>query len=122
MQVWPRVIEILIGCWLLMSPFIFGSFPGHSELWLSDMICGALIIVISSASISRRVRRLYLVNIAIGLWLVLYAYLQSPPPAHAPAWIQNELIVGLILTMVAIIPGDTSRPPREWQEFDIESE
>lgn len=122
MQIWPRILEITIGCWLLMSPFIFGSYPAHSELWLSDMICGALVIVISCTAISRRFRRLYLVNLAIAVWIVGYAYLQSPPPQHAPAWIQNDLIAGLILLMVAIIPSDTSRPPQKWQEFDIESE
>lgn len=122
MQIWPRILEIVLGCWLLMSPFIFGHYPDRRELWLSDMICGALVLLISSSSISVRLRRLYLLNLGVALWIMIHAYLQSPPPHHAPPAIQNELITGLILLMVAIIPSDTSRPPREWQEFDIESE
>lgn len=122
MQVWPRVVEIVVGCWLIMSPFIFGHYPVHREFWLNDMICGALIIVISTMSISKRFFRLYLLNLVIALWIILYAYFQIPPPHHAPPWLQNELIAGLILGMIAIVPSDTSRPPREWQEFDLESE
>lgn len=122
MQIWPRVLEIVVGCWLIMSPFIFGHYPAHAQFWVNDMICGALVIVISTMSISRRFFRLYLVNLVIALWIILYAYFQIPPPQHAPAWLQNDLIAGLILGMIAIVPSDTSRPPREWQEFDLESE
>ncbi|MDX1582443.1 MAG: SPW repeat protein [Thermoanaerobaculia bacterium] len=122
MQVWPRLLEIVIGCWLLMSPFLFGHYPDHRALWLSDLISGLAIVVISSMSISRKFFRLYLGNLLVAFWIIVHAYGQSPPPGHAIPAIQNELITGLVLGMVAIIPSDTSRPPREWQEFDIESE
>lgn len=119
MQVWPRILEIVLGCWLLMSPFVFGHHPEEPSVWINEMVCGALVIVVSSMSISRRFFRLYLVNIPIALWLIGHAYFQIPPPAHAPPWLQNDLITGMLLGMMAIIPSDTSRPPREWQEFDL---
>lgn len=122
MQIWPRLLEIVIGCWLLMSPFIFGHYPDRKELWLSDMVCGALVIVISATSIARRFRRLYLLNLGVALWIIVYGYLHGLPPGHAAPAVQNELITGIILGMVAIIPSDTSRPPEEWQKFDIESD
>ena len=40
---WSRVVEVMLGCWLLMSPFLFHYAAGCVAVWANDLACGALL-------------------------------------------------------------------------------
>jgi hypothetical protein len=109
---WPRVVEAMLGLWLMASPFIFrqpaesGGFP-----WF-DVLCGLAILVLSLASFSEWFGWAHLLTVAVGCSLMGLNYFSATPQA-GPA--QNQMVVGLLLAMLAIIPNDASLPPHGWR-------
>ena len=111
---WPRVVEVMLGCWLVLSPFIFRQAAEQWGLWLNDMSCGAAVVAMALLSWWPACRRAHLAIIGVGLWLVGFGYL-SPPPA--PPASQNDILVGVLLLMFAILPSEASLPPRSWRAY-----
>lgn len=112
---WARLFEFMLALWLAISPFVFRHGADESFLWTNDLTCAAVIAVLSLSSFKRRIEKIHLLNIAVGLWLVGVGALraESPPP---PA-MQNHVVVGLLLLMFAVIPSRSDQPPRAWREF-----
>ena len=112
---WPRPVEVMLGCWLAASPFIFSHSSAEPRLWWNDLGSALLIVTFSLFSFWSRATRAHLLNILMALWLVGFGYFgfadQSPPAA------QNDLTVGLILLMLAIIPSEATLPPKGWRDF-----
>ncbi|MEW4528905.1 MAG: hypothetical protein ACF8PG_13305 [Maioricimonas sp. JB045] len=115
---WSRVVEIMLGCWLVISPFIFAHPDTELTWWISDMLCGTAVILFGLLSYWRPARRAHLATIGVAIWLIAYAYLRSSEATGAAiqnAAIQNNMALGLLLMMFAIIPNDASKPPEPWR-------
>ncbi|MGH9626999.1 MAG: SPW repeat domain-containing protein, partial [Bryobacteraceae bacterium] len=110
---WPRVVEIMLGCWLLASPFIFRHSADQRVFWCTDLIAGLLVIAISCAAFWEPLRYIHLSNVLLALWLLGFSYFTGEPPPE-PAR-QNEFVVGLLLLMLAIIPAEAAFPPLPWR-------
>jgi hypothetical protein len=52
---------------------------------------------------------------AVGLWLMGWGYASGAAPAF-----QNDLIVGLVLVMLAVIPNEATQPPRSWRAMNTD--
>lgn len=112
---WPRVVELMLGVWLAISPFIFRHAPEDLFLWVNDLSCGLLVITCSCLSFWEPARHARFTTLVAALWLVSSAYVSGGHPA--PPASQNELLVGLLLAMFAIIPNEAGEPPRSWRRF-----
>jgi hypothetical protein len=110
---WARIVECMIGCWLLMSPFIFGHRPERTSLWINDFAVGGLVIVIALSSHWRPTAWAHWLLLPIGAWQFAFGRLSQSPPL-LPA-LQNEIIVGLLLIMFAIVPNEATMPPPAWR-------
>ncbi|MEX0718711.1 MAG: SPW repeat protein [Planctomycetaceae bacterium] len=110
---WPRVVEVMFGCWLAISPFIFTHPPDQPLLWWNDLGCAAVVVALALASFHPRWRRAHLLEVAVGAWLIGAGYFaaEQPPPAAT----QNDVLVGWLLLMFAVIPSETNRPPAGWE-------
>lgn len=117
---WARVVEIMIGCWLAMSPFIFRHPTSEPSYWWNDLLCALAVILIASLSFWRPIQWVHLGQLIVAAWLIGFGYFSSSvphPPETMPApSLQNDLIVGLFLAMFAIIPNEVSRPPKAWED------
>jgi len=114
---WSRVVEIMLGCWLALSPFIFRHPAGETQFWINDFSCALLVIILAMLSWWPPTRYAHVAIAAVGVWLVVFAYLhfgEPPPPA-----LQNNVLVGMLLAMFGIIPNRSSLPPSEWQESGL---
>jgi hypothetical protein len=110
---WARDLELALGLWLAVSPFVFAHPDGDSFLWTHDLACAAATVVLALLACGRRTRRAHLLELAIAAWLVAFGWLtasDTPTPAS-----QNHIVVGLLVGMLAIVPSDASRPPRSWR-------
>ena len=74
---WARVVEIMLGLWLVISPLIFGHAYADTALVRSDLASGtlvalaAIVALIGRIAPSRRwLRHAHLLTIAVALWLV----------------------------------------------------
>jgi hypothetical protein len=110
---WARVVELMLGVWLAVSPFVFQHGPDAPALWANDLGCATAVIALSLLSFWRRLAYAHLVTIGVALWLVGFGYAASSTLA-APAF-QNEILVGLVLLMLAIVPNEASQPPPPWR-------
>lgn len=114
---WARILEVSLGCWLLLSPFIFS--PSQPEVWWIDFTGGVAIIAAALLSFSSSLRRAYLFSIVTALCLMARAFFFPEP---APPAAQNHMVVGLLLAMLAIIPVEAGSPPISWRtEINKES-
>ena len=113
---WPRVIEVMLGLWLVVSPFIFGHAADDRPLWINDLACGFGIAALALLSFSRPLRYSHLAIAVVALWLIVFGFLASYP---APPASQNHILLGLVLLMFAIIPNEANLPPEPWRIVSV---
>lgn len=110
---WGRVVEIMTGVWLLLSPFIFGVQRDPAILW-GDIGTAILIWILAGASYWPPLRHSHWFILLVAAGLIVVGRFSSAMPA-SPAQ-QNHIFVGLFLLMIAIIPNEASQPPIQWRE------
>ncbi len=115
---WPRVVEIMLACWLMASPFVFRPAPTGTGVAIS-FLTGLGVLVLSFLSFWDRTRRAHLLILAIAVWLIVTGYVAGHP---APPSAQNRIVVGLLLAMFAIIPTRVNEIPDAWKKFYRRSE
>lgn len=112
---WPRTVEVMLACWLALSPFIFRYPSDASWLWWHDYIVAGLLALFALASFAQPLRKAHLFELLIAAWLIGYGWFTSAGIHDAPR--QNWMCLGLLILMVAIIPTDCDRPPLTWREW-----
>lgn len=113
---WARTAELMIGCWLLMSPFIFQHSPDDTYLWWGDLAAGSLLILFASLSFWHPTRRVHGLTPLVGLVLIGTGFAAQPHPI--PPGLQNYIVVGLLVIMTGIIPSNALMPPEAWEELE----
>lgn len=110
---WPRVSELFLGGWLMVSPLVFRATAGAESFVGRDLIVGMVVVLLSLMSFWRRPARAHLLTavLSVGLWGMAYFGWPRPGPPAA----QNEIATALFLLMLAIIPNNANRPPVEWR-------
>jgi hypothetical protein len=106
---WARVVEIMLGFWLLASPFIFSS--ANLTIYL---VFGFAIILFGFLSFWPRTSAAHFLTLIASLGLIILGYVAGHPATPSA---QNQLIVGILLGMFAIIPNRTNEMPDAWHEF-----
>jgi hypothetical protein len=114
---WGRVIELILGCWLALSPFIFRHPGDETVLWFSDLFSALAVIVLALVSFWPPLRYAHVAIVVVALWLIGFGFWASGYPA--PPALQNDIMVGLLLLMFAIIPNEANLPPRAWRSHEV---
>lgn len=109
---WPHAINLFMGAWLLFAPFTLG-YQSRALAW-SDWICGALILLLSYVSLSRRnVWTPWIVSL-IGFWLLLAPLVFW---ARTSGAYTNDTLVGILVIGFALlapgVPGERELPGAE---------
>ena len=100
---WPRVIEIMLGFWLVVSTMIFEQPSDQPDLWRHNLFSGSSVILFALLSFWHPLRRSHLATCGVALLLIGLGYVGSPYPT--PPALQNYILTGLVLLMLGIIPG-----------------
>jgi hypothetical protein len=114
-MMWARFTEALLGAWLLSAPLVLR----HGDdvlLWGSDLLCGVLILGCALLTCLGRWPRLHLFHLLTGSWLVGFGWLVAQQPDRWTAG-QNDVVVGLVLLMFALIPTRATQPPEGWRRI-----
>jgi hypothetical protein len=109
---WARWIELGLGIWLLLCPWILPSHAGGERF----AILGLLTIVASIVSVFRPGGWIHWIVPAAGVALITISVLTAPHPL--PPLLQNNVIVGLTLLMLGVVPDRAFEPPRRWRELE----
>jgi hypothetical protein len=112
---WARVIEVMLGCWLAMSPFIFRHNAEDRILWVNDLSSAIVVTAFALVSFWSPLRFAHFANLVVALWLIAFGFWAFPYPT--PPALQNDILVGFLLLMFAIIPNEASQPPLSWRNL-----
>jgi hypothetical protein len=110
---WARVVEFMLGCWLAISPFIFRHPADDLRLWATDWIAASLVILFALLSYWPPLKHIHLATAVVALALVAIGRFSSWE--HPPPGAQNQIVIGLLLLMFALVPSHASQPPETWQ-------
>jgi hypothetical protein len=92
---WPRVIEGMLGCWMLATPLVFRGTTAIDDFTTSALVSGAVVIVMALLSFWEPTRVARFVTLGVSLWLALHGYFAAERPGPPAA--QNEIMIGLTL-------------------------
>jgi hypothetical protein len=112
---WPRTVEVMLGCWLLVTPLVFRTTASIDQYAAGAVVSGSIIAVASLASFWERLAGSRVVTLLMAVWLAAHGYLSAPRPGPPAA--QNEIMVGLLLLLFAVLPNQINDPPRPWREI-----
>lgn len=98
METWPQYPILILGLWLLASPFTFGyeSFA----MTASDLISGTLLIVLAALVLLRESGWANYANGLVGLWLLLAPLVFWAPTSAAYL---NDTLVGVFVITFAVL-------------------
>jgi hypothetical protein len=113
---WARVVELMLGAWLVISPLIFRGTPGLEAYILNDILSGSLAILFALLCFWHRTRRAHLATLALGAYLAMYGYFSADRPGPPAA--QNDIVIGLLLMVFAVVPTEAARPPEPWRRAE----
>ena len=108
---WARVIELMLGVWLGISPFVFGLAADETMAWAVCFGFGLLLVVSSSLAYWEPTRLSpHVVTLPSAIALAVWSWAGAGESA-API-MQNFLVVAVLLLMFAIVPNEATLPPR----------
>ena len=110
---WARVAELMLGAWLMISPFVFRGTDSVEQFIPIDLAAGAVVVVLSLLSFWTKAAGAHFVTAAVALLLGSYAYLAWDRPGPPAA--QNEITVAMMLLLLAIVPNEANTPPKPWR-------
>lgn len=110
---WARIVECMLGIWLLLSPFIFSHADRATAQWITDLGAGSLFILLSLFSYWKPTAWAHVLILPVAGWLIGFGRFWHEPPL-GPGF-QNEILVGLIALMIAVVPTGAAQPPRRWE-------
>jgi hypothetical protein len=96
---WARIINSLLGLWLMASPAILGFGKTAAD---NDHIAGPVIVSAAVIAIWEATRGMRKLNIVLGAWLLLapwvLGYEETIP-------IVNDMVVGALVIAFALVKG-----------------
>lgn len=104
---WARNLELLLAAWLACSPWIFARTSFEAA---TDLACATALGALAWIARRRPDGHAHLLELVVALVLVVLGRLDAPAPGA-----QNQIAVGLLVGLVAIVPSEASRPPRGWR-------
>ncbi|MFP5390843.1 MAG: SPW repeat protein [Gammaproteobacteria bacterium] len=96
---WQDQLILLLGLWLLVSPFILG-FPRDSLQALNAYVAGAVIAVLAAFDLYKTHMWAVVVNMLVGLWVAVSPWV--PLVASREALMTNNVIVGVAVLLLAL--------------------
>jgi hypothetical protein len=108
---WATRINILLGFWLIVSPWVLGY--GYGVAVINDVVLGTAIAAISlwSVSVPSTQTTPAWINVMLGVWLIAAPWILGVAGAitYASA---NDTVIGLLTIIFAGSRIATSRPAR----------
>ncbi len=100
-SLWASFVNLLLGAWLVTSPFTFGY--QSAEMTWSDVVSGLLVVVFSLLSTSRKLNAYARWAVCfVGIWL-LFAPLVFWSPT-ATAYLNDTLVGALLIAFAVLVP------------------
>jgi hypothetical protein len=110
---WPRIAELLVGLWCIVSPWLFGHAGTDSVRMWNDVGAGVALVVLSMASYRHSTSWAHFLSGLVAVWLIGSGYFGAERPG--PPANQNEIVTGLLVLLLFFLPNEAGLPPESWR-------
>src|SRR5215475_11418165 len=95
------VINVLIGIWLIISPFVVMAFSQFSNMRANNVIIGILIglVALFRASPSAKPEWSW-ANVILGIWLIISPFALGAASSATVVW--HNVIAGIVVALLAL--------------------
>lgn len=93
-------INVLMGIWLIFSPWVLQYTDMVAETWNSYLV-GVAVLVVATWALLKPAAWKELINLILGLWLISSPWLLQTH--HHAAATKNIFIVGVVVIIVAAV-------------------
>ncbi|MBI3899667.1 MAG: SPW repeat protein [Gammaproteobacteria bacterium] len=97
---WQDGLILVLGIWLLISPFILG-YADHMVAARNSYILGIGVAIFAIMALRDPRRWEEWVNLALGVWLIISPFVLRYSHNSTPTW--NHVIVGLLIGADALM-------------------
>ncbi len=98
-----RFLNVLLGAWLLVSPFVLGFAHLEAAKWNDVAVGIAVALLALSYGAGRAIGGL--LDAVLGVWLIISSFVLVASGSIA-FW--NSLIVGILIVAIAMLAGATT--------------
>lgn len=95
-------LNILLGIWLVISPWIFGyAASGPAPMW-NSVVAGALVLILAATRFSRphTAPGLTWANLVLGLWTIASPWIYMYQSRESSMW--DNVATGVAIVLVAL--------------------
>jgi len=107
---WRDSINLLLGVWLIVSPFALGYAAQTTPSWNAYAI-GVVIAVLSAAALWQSQKWEEWLSALLGAWLIISPWILGFSVGHVATW--NQVIVGIVVGVLAFWSGMTEHNMRQ---------
>ncbi len=102
-------INVLLGAWLIASPWIYG-YTGLPGAFWNSIVVGALILIFAAGRFSTPMAGASWANVLLGLWTIASPWIFGYTGNSSAFW--NSIILGILVTILAGWSGYARAPTR----------
>ena len=99
-QRWQDWINLLLGIWLFISPWVVGFEGTQMAASWNAWILGVAIVVFSAIAVSMPQVWEEIINLLLGIWMVISSWIIGATSRSVET---NAVIVGLLVILFAIL-------------------
>ncbi|MER3537504.1 MAG: hypothetical protein C4298_05385 [Thermus sp.] len=97
---WQDWANLVLGLWLLLSPWLLGYTSLTNALW-NSVIVGILVALMALMHLRGGPLWEEWVNLVLGIWLILSPWILGFSGMASPTW--NAVIVGVLVGLFALL-------------------
>jgi SPW repeat len=101
---WQDGANLVLGLWLLVSPWLFGYAAAPTVAW-NAYVVGVIIAVAAAAALIAFQKWEEWLNAVLGAWLIVSPWVLGYTATTAAMW--NHIVVGALVLILAIWSATT---------------
>jgi len=102
-------INVLLGAWLIASPWIYG-YTGMPGAFWNSIVVGALIVIFAVGRFSTPMAGASWANVLLGLWTIASPWIYGYTGYGSAFW--NSIVLGILVAVLAGWSGYARAPTR----------
>ncbi|HLH21268.1 MAG TPA: SPW repeat protein [Chloroflexota bacterium] len=106
---WASGLNVLAGIWLIISPWVLGFSRTDVPMMWNNVIFGIIAAILAGIRAGGAYDAPWLswINVLIGIWLFISAFVFATMAMPTPFW--NNVILGIIVFVLGIVSALGSR-------------
>ncbi|MCB0064312.1 MAG: SPW repeat protein [Caldilineaceae bacterium] len=94
-------INVVLGLWLIISPWVFSYTADSGALW-NSIIVGIIVVILAGTRVANVMQNTWLswLDLVLGLWIIISPWVYNYTMSTGAMW--NSVIVGVLIAALSI--------------------